>query len=175
MATWTSTSASFNDQRELSEVKRLCGGCPFCAGSGIITVYHPTFKSGSIGITRDGRRYATAVAAHCRCDAGNWYRERVPPELQARIPRVEDICLGRSRWLLIPPGMENGFVFPDRPVTREDFARLVKRPLCPHVQTPQQIESAMRRKRNKPEAGNVAAKQRKKLPKSQELPPVAGV
>ena len=85
-------SAYFNDQRDRSEVERLSRDCPFCQGNGMVTVYHPRFANDTVGMASDGRRYPTAIAAHCRCDAGNWIRERVPPELQARIPRIEDIC-----------------------------------------------------------------------------------
>ena len=112
----------------------------------MVTVYHPRFTADPIGTARDGRRYVTAIAAHCRCDAGNWFRERIPPELQARIPRVEDICLGRSRWLLIPPGPEHAIIYTDRPVTREDFAGLLKRPPRPHKQTHAQVEAALRQR-----------------------------
>ena len=121
-----SKAAIFNDQRERSEVERASRDCPFCEGHGMVTVYHPRFGSDSPDQSQEARRYPTAIAAHCRCAAGKWIRERVPPEIQARIPRVEDICLGRSRWLLIPRGSERDLMIPDRPVTREDFARLVK-------------------------------------------------
>lgn len=144
MPTLPSQAASFNDQRERSEVERLSRDCPFCEGNGMVPVYHPRFAADSIGTATDGRRYPTTIAAHCRCDIGNWIRERVPPELQARIPRIEDICLGRSRWLLIPPGPEEDMVFPDRPVTREDFARLVQRPPQAPRKTAAQIEVALR-------------------------------
>jgi hypothetical protein len=106
------------------------------------------------------------VAAHCRCAAGNWIRERIPPELQARIPRVEDICQGRSRWLLIPPGGENSMIFPDRPVTREDFLRLVKRPPRAHRPTPAHVEAALRPRSKTPSgvstnSGNVTNQPRR--------------
>lgn len=149
MPTVPSKAAFFNDQRERSAVERLSRDCPFCEGNGMVTVYHPRFAADSIGNAQDGRRYATTSAAHCRCDAGNWIRERVPPELQARIPRVEDICKGRSRWLLIPPGSEHNMIFADRPVTREDFAGLVKRPPRAQKQTTAQIEAALRQRSKK--------------------------
>lgn len=154
MATLSSKAAYCNDQRERAEVERLSRDCPFCAGNGMVTVYHPRFAADSIGNAQYGRRYVTTIAAHCRCDLGNWMRERVPPELQARIPRVEDICLARSRWLLIPPGPEQHAVWPDRPLTRKDFASLIKRPpRAPGpTQTAAQIEAALQQRRKKPES-----------------------
>jgi hypothetical protein len=157
MPTPPSKAAYCNDQRQRSEVERLSRDCPFCEGNGMVTVYHPRFAADSVGNSQDGRRYATAIAAHCRCDAGNWIRERVPPELQARIPRVEDICLGRSRWLLIPPGPEHDLSFPDRPPTREDFSRLVKRPPRAQKQTAAQIEAALQQRSKKLEAVTTAS------------------
>ncbi len=157
MPTLPSKAAFFNDQRERSEVERLSRDCPFCGGNGMVTVYHPRFEAESVGQARDGRRFATTIAAHCRCDAGKWIRERIPHELQARIPRVEDICLGRSLWLLIPPGHENNLIFPDRPVTRDDFANLLKRPPRAQKQTPAQVEAALRQRAKKPEAAAAAS------------------
>ncbi len=160
-STHFSKAAYFNDQRDRSEVERVSRDCPFCEGNGMVTVYHPTFTDDPVGQAADGRRYPTAIAAHCRCDAGNWIRERVPPELQARIPRVEDICLGRSRWLLIPRGAEHDMIFPDRPATHDDFVRLVKRPPRPARQTAAQIAAALRQR----PAAKIA---------SREASPVAG-
>ena len=142
----SSKAAIFNDQRERSEVERVSRDCPFCEGNGMVTVYHPRFGSDSADWSPDGRRYPTVIAAHCRCAVGKWIRERVPPEIQARIPRVEDICLGRSQWLLNPRGSEHDTMFPNRPVTREDFVRLVKRPPSPVRQTAAQIATALRQR-----------------------------
>ena len=77
--------------------------CPFCRGQGLVTVYHPQFVGNPIEAAKDGRRYSAMTAAHCRCALGVWIRDRLPPEIQARIPRVEDICRGRSSWLLESP------------------------------------------------------------------------
>jgi hypothetical protein len=147
-----SKTAYYQDQRERSEVERLSRDCPFCAGHGMVSVYHPSLKSSSVGTTSDGRRFPATISAHCRCTAGCWIRERIPPELRARIPRVEDICLGRSRWLLIPPGAAHDTVFPDRPVTREDFARLTKRLPRPQKQTVAPVDAAVRARSEKTES-----------------------
>ena len=70
----------------------------------MVPIYHPRFAGESIGVTQDGRRYAASGAAHCMCSLGVWIREKTPPEVQARIPRVEDILDSQSHWLLAPPG-----------------------------------------------------------------------
>jgi hypothetical protein len=77
--------------------------CPFCEGEGMIPVYHPAFTGASVGITKDGQPYVASTTAHCRCELGIWIRDRNLPEIQARIPWVEDICRGRSKWLLESP------------------------------------------------------------------------
>ena len=77
--------------------------CPDCGGAGIVPIYHPRFAGESIGTTQDGRRYSASGAAHCMCPLGVWIREKTPPEVQARIPRVEDILDGQSHWLLANP------------------------------------------------------------------------
>jgi hypothetical protein len=94
--------------------------CVFCDGKGFVTVYHPTFTGDSIAVTQDGRQYPTTAAAHCRCELGVWMRDRTPGDMQRRIPRVEDICRGRSRWLLVPPH-EREPEYPDRPVDAASF------------------------------------------------------
>ncbi len=55
------------------------------------------------------------------------------------------VWAGRA-WLLIPRGSEGDRMFPDRPVTREDFVRLVKRPPGPARQTAAQIAAALRQR-----------------------------
>jgi hypothetical protein len=77
--------------------------CPYCGGSGIVAIYHPRYRGHTVEVTLDGRRYAASGAAHCTCRLGLWTREHVPPDVQARIPRVEDIVMRRSKWLLEPP------------------------------------------------------------------------
>jgi hypothetical protein len=96
--------------------------CPYCGGQGMISVYHPAFTGSSVGMTKDGRQYPAAVAAHCRCELGVWIRGRNPPEIQSRIPWVQDILLGSSRWLLIAPGERE--IYPCRPVNSNDFQRI---------------------------------------------------
>jgi len=78
--------------------------CRDCGGAGVVAIFHPAYSGQSVGVTKDGRRYATTAAAHCHCLFGRWIRDHLPPEIQARIPRVEDILSKRSKWLLEPPG-----------------------------------------------------------------------
>jgi len=115
------TKASANTS-ERDAAAQASQDCPFCQGHGLTTVYHPTFTGDALGVTKDGRRYPAVMGAHCRCDLGIWMRDHNPPEIQRRIPWVQDILLGRSRWLLIAPGECE--VYPDRSVDASDFARL---------------------------------------------------
>ncbi len=101
---------------------RASQDCPYCQGHGMVSVYHPTFTGNAVNVTQDGRPYPASMAAHCRCDLGVWMRDHNPPEIQARTPWVQDILLGRSRWLLIAPGERE--IYPDRPVNANDFQRI---------------------------------------------------
>ena len=111
--------AQANTDRE--SATKASDACPFCNRQGVVTVYHPTFSGNSVEVTKEGRQYAATTAAHCRCELGAWIRDHSLPEVQARVPRVEDICRGRSTWLLIPPGERDQ---PDsaKPVDRAAFA-----------------------------------------------------
>ena len=88
-------------------------------GAGIVPVFHPRYDGNAIGVTQNGQRFCATGAAHCGCELGRWIRDHVPPEVQARIPRVEDILDGRSHWLLADP-TEDGSIPPGRS-TQEDF------------------------------------------------------
>jgi len=112
----TEAEATAERERALTASK----DCPFCDGKGLVTVYHPTFTGDSVAVTQDGRAYPATAAAHCRCELGVWMRDRTPGDTQRWIPRIEDICLGRSNWLLIPPN-EREPVDPDRPVDAASF------------------------------------------------------
>lgn len=88
---------------ELEKVKRESRECQLCGGNGITTAYAPQYTGNPIAIDRDGNRFTARVSAHCRCTYGRWMRDRVDAETQAKIPTVEDILTGRSRWLLDDP------------------------------------------------------------------------
>lgn len=111
-----SVSSSTSERDVAAQASR---GCPDCNGNGLVTVFHPLWRGHAIEVTRDGRRYAAIGAAHCSCPLGVWTRDHVPPEIQARIPRVEDIREGRSKWLLEPPGEDHGVS--GGSVTQADF------------------------------------------------------
>lgn len=132
--------------------------CPFCSGQGIRTVYHPHFTGNSIGIDAEGRRTAMTVAAHCRCSLGVFFRDNCSEDVRRRIPRVEDICQGRSLWLLEAPNADDlceywfPGVDPDSPVDAESFRKFWDRirhgNVVKHVprskrQTSEQIRDAL--------------------------------
>ena len=142
----TTADAQANADREAAQTASR--DCPFCQGQGLVTVYHPAFTGDTVGFTKDGRPFPATIAAHCRCLLGAWIRDHVLPEIQARIPRVEDICTGRSKWLLTPPH-EPPAPNDDHPITRQSFARgrdlarslrigsrIEDGPLCPRCQHP---------------------------------------
>jgi len=77
--------------------------CPHCHGEGLATVYAPGYLGDPIAWTKGGIRYAARVAAHCCCPVGVFTRDHTDSDACCRIPRVEDILAGRSRWLLADP------------------------------------------------------------------------
>lgn len=121
------------EQQAKSELKRLqyeSRNCPHCAGNGLAIVFHPAHSGDRVGKTSTGRPFAAEVAAHCLCPVGQWYRERVDVEEQRRIPRVEDILAGRSKWLMKPPSRHEGErdVIPMAP-SRSDINGMFRRPM----------------------------------------------
>ncbi len=96
---FTSKTPGSSLDAERESAREESRNCEFCAGNGLVTVYHPTRQ---------------VTAAHCRCAIGAWMRARTEPRLQARIPWVEDICSGRSRWLLEDPN-ESPVLYPVSP------------------------------------------------------------
>lgn len=84
-------------------VERASYGCPHCGGYGLVLIYHAGYKGRPVETDADKRQFIARAVAHCQCQIGQWIRERVDDELQRRIPRVEDILAGRSRWLLHDP------------------------------------------------------------------------
>jgi len=96
--------------------------CRDCGGAGVVAIFHPAYSGQSVGVTKDGQRYVATAAAHCHCLFGRWIRDHLPPEIQARIPRVEDILSKQSKWLLEPPGDVEGY--PGGRVNEEDFVEL---------------------------------------------------
>ena len=99
---------------EISRLEMENRGCPVCAGNGMVVVFHPRWTGGRHGTRRElnasgdfvNVSFPTEVSAHCSCAVGRWYRDRTDPKTQQRIPWVEAIQRGRSRWLLDPPADE---------------------------------------------------------------------
>jgi hypothetical protein len=99
---------------ELSRLEMECRGCKHCGGNGLVVVFHPKWSGGRIGMRQElnaagewaDASFPAEVAAHCSCAVGRWHRDRTDPKTQRRIPWVEDIERGRSRWLLDPPSLD---------------------------------------------------------------------
>lgn len=126
------TMSVTREQQAKSELNRLHHehrNCPHCDGHGLVIVFHPAHRGERVGKTSSGRPFPAEVAAHCLCAVGQWYRERVDVEEQRRIPRVEDILAGRSRWLMAPPPADgrDRDVIPMAP-TRSDINGMFGRP-----------------------------------------------
>jgi hypothetical protein len=86
------------------QARTVSRDCAYCGGHGMVTVYHHRYRGSSINQSRETKRlYAATTAAHCRCQLGQWIRDRCPPELAQRIPWVEAILQGRSDWVLDIP------------------------------------------------------------------------
>lgn len=106
---------------ELLRVRRESKNCQTCGGDGLAIVFHPRWAGCRVGemfrgeieeipTEGGGKEYrhvqeptAFEVAAHCICALGRWMRARLDEDLRARVPDVEAIFDGRSRWLLEPP------------------------------------------------------------------------
>lgn len=107
---------------ERDAAKRQSWGCVHCGGEGMAMVFHPRY-AGSRTILEDrenGRGEvlpmpaAAVVAAHCVCPMGQFMRARVDEESLRRIPRLQDVFDGRSRYraddptATVPPPIDPG-------------------------------------------------------------------
>jgi hypothetical protein len=104
---------------DLLRVRRESRCCQTCGGDGQVIVYHPGWTgsrvsrlfTGEVEVDDDGEVVevlvptAMEVAAHCVCSLGRWMRERTDRDTRSRIPDVNAIFEGRSRWLLEPPAV----------------------------------------------------------------------
>lgn len=106
---------------ELLRVRRESRNCQTCGGDGLVIVFHPRWAGvrvasifsgeveqaeaadGTVEYRHVHEATAMEVAAHCVCALGRWMRQRVDEDVRGRIPDVEAIVDGRSRWLLEPP------------------------------------------------------------------------
>lgn len=146
------TNARTVDSSEHDLAKARSQDCPYCHGGGSRTVFHPAYRGEAIGVTQDGRRFVARVSAHCRCTLGVFMRDHAKPADRRFIPWIEDICTGRSSWLLDDP-TESRIVGaePNDPATAESFQIFRRRlaasfrdrdrqspeaPLCPRCRQP---------------------------------------
>lgn len=77
--------------------------CPQCGGNGMVPVYAPQHNGTGLCRQFDETPFATVVGAHCRCNLGQWIRSRNKRDIWERVPKVQDILDGRSRWMLEDP------------------------------------------------------------------------
>ncbi len=80
--------------------------CGHCGGSGMTVVWHPR------GGDREHRE-PESVAAYCVCRMGRWVRARhvvALADVLKRTPDFADVQLGRSSWLIDPPGLDPALV-----------------------------------------------------------------
>jgi hypothetical protein len=88
--------------------------CPYCEGTGMVPVYAPQHDGTGLCRQWDETPFATVVGAHCCCSLGRWTRDRNKPDVRQRIPSIQDILDGRSRWMLEDP-TENAVPLRPRP------------------------------------------------------------
>lgn len=98
---------------DLERARRESRHCATCGGTGLVVVFHPRWRGLRVDrvwcgeLDDEGKQVlepvALEVAAHCVCSLGRWMRERTEQETRDRIPDVEAIFDGRSRWLLEAP------------------------------------------------------------------------
>lgn len=101
---------------ERDQAQRESRGCRHCRGGGLAVVFHRDYDGrGWVEIDamdRDGevrpRAIAARVAAHCVCPMGRFMRRNNDDETNARIPSLQDIFDGRSRWLADDPTRPDG-------------------------------------------------------------------
>ena len=103
--------------------------CPFCEGQGLRTVYHPLYRGNAVSPYSEGRMAPLAVAAHCLCPLGLFFRTQCPADLLRRIPMVSVVARDNSGslWRLDPPVDGPAVTYPDRPVDAESFRALRQR------------------------------------------------
>ncbi len=84
--------------------------CEHCCGSGQVLVYDRRYAGRRIGesevVVRGEIRpvqVGMVAAAQCVCEMGRWMRGRTEAEMLARIPDLEAVLAGDSRWLAEDP------------------------------------------------------------------------
>ncbi len=84
--------------------------CERCCGSGQVLVYDRRYAGRRIGesevVVRGEIRpvqVGMVAAAQCVCEMGRWMRGRTEAEMLSRIPDLEAVLAGDSRWLAEDP------------------------------------------------------------------------
>lgn len=100
--------------------------CPFCDGEGMITVYAPGYTGCEIAMTRDSIPYVARTTGHCICKLGRYMRSQTKEDIRKRIPDIDDVAQGRSRWLTVDP-TEKPCPNADDPVDEASFRKWWRR------------------------------------------------
>lgn len=130
----------FDDTRDREAAAFESRNCQHCDGNGLVSVYHPEYQGNLSPVNHRASRimdedgevrvvqepFVAIVAAHCCCTLGRWMRERVEEHIQRRVPRVEDILAGRSKWLLKPHWEAQPEMPPTRASINLQFSRSTK-------------------------------------------------
>lgn len=96
--------------RTKDEAESRSRGCPYCAGSGQATLFAADFDGRRV-VEREAVvrgevkwvRTATIAVAHCACPMGRWMRSKSGRDILPRIPDLNDVLAGRTRWLAHDP------------------------------------------------------------------------
>src|SRR5262245_40243070 len=83
--------------------------CPHCGGSGQAMIYHPDYTGEPrIDVVLDSgevRNIHAKLVAHCVCPLGRWMRAHVSDEIRRRVPDLEAVFNGESRWDTVDPSL----------------------------------------------------------------------
>jgi len=80
--------------------------CSYCGGCGMVSVYAPQHDGTGLYRRGDDTPFPTVVGAHCCCNLGRWMRDRNKLDIRQRVPWIQDILNGKSRWMLENPTEE---------------------------------------------------------------------
>ncbi len=84
--------------------------CPHCGGHGLVTLYDRRYDGRRVAelpcVVRGEvvkRPFPMTVMGHCGCPLGRWMRGEVDTDVRARVPDLEAVLSGGTRWVLEDP------------------------------------------------------------------------